>query len=46
VDRAREQLTSEKLADRVRRMVAPLERAAEGIRFSRGPSRSFRSGAG
>jgi ATP-dependent Lhr-like helicase len=46
VDRAREQLTSEKLADRVRRMVAPLERAAEGIRFSRGPSRGFRSGAG
>ena len=44
VDRAREQLTSEKLADRVRRMVAPLEKAAEGIRFSRGPSRGFRSG--
>ena len=28
VDRAREQLTSEKLSDRVRRMTAPLERAA------------------
>ncbi len=28
VDRAREQVSSEKLADRVRRMVAPLERAA------------------
>ena len=29
VDRAREQLTSEKLSDRVRRMTAPLERAAD-----------------
>jgi ATP-dependent Lhr-like helicase len=29
VDRAREQVSSEKLADRVRRMRAPLERAAE-----------------
>ena len=28
VDRAREQVTSEKLGDRVRRMAAPLERAA------------------
>ena len=29
VDRAREQVTSEKLGDRIRRMAAPLERAAE-----------------
>ncbi|HZB27771.1 MAG TPA: hypothetical protein VE282_04340, partial [Gemmatimonadales bacterium] len=28
VDRAREQVSSEKFVDRVRRMVAPLERAA------------------
>ncbi len=46
VDRAREELTSEKLADRLRRMLAPLEKAAEGITFSRGPSRGFRSGIG
>ena len=31
VDRAREQVTSEKLGDRIRRMAAPLERAAERI---------------
>ena len=35
VDRAREQLTSEKLADRVRRMTAPLERAADAPRVPR-----------
>ena len=46
VDRAREELTSEKLADRVRRMLGPLEKAAEAIKFSRGPSRGFRSGTG
>jgi ATP-dependent helicase Lhr and Lhr-like helicase len=45
VDRAREQVTSEKLADRIRRMAAPLERAAEGIRFARGSHRGFRSGS-
>ena len=45
VDRAREQLTSEKLADRIRRMAAPLEKAAEGTRFRRGGARGFRSGA-
>ena len=45
VDRAREQLTSEKLADRIRRMAAPLEQAAEGTRFRRGGTRGFRSGA-
>lgn len=44
VDRAREQLSSEKLADRIRRMAAPLEKAAEGTRFRRGPHRGFRSG--
>ena len=44
VDRAREQLTSEKLADRIRRMAAPLEQAAEGTRFRRGGTRGFRSG--
>jgi ATP-dependent Lhr-like helicase len=44
VDRAREQVTSEKLADRIRRMAAPLERAAEGARFARRGSRGFRSG--
>ncbi|HEX6106900.1 MAG TPA: ligase-associated DNA damage response DEXH box helicase [Gemmatimonadales bacterium] len=46
VDRAREQLTSEKLADRIRRMAAPLEKAAETTRFRRGPHRGFRSGGG
>jgi ATP-dependent Lhr-like helicase len=48
VDRAREQVSSEKLADRVRRMAAPLERAADAqagrIRFARGRGRGFRSG--
>jgi len=44
VDRAREQLTSEKMADRIKRMIAPLERAAGGARFARGRSRGFRSG--
>ncbi len=44
VDRAREQVTSEKLADRIRRMAAPLERAAEGLRSARGGHRGFRSG--
>ena len=45
VDRAREQVSSEKLTDRIRRMVAPLERAADGIRCARGKGRGFRSGA-
>ena len=45
VDRAREQVTSEKLGDRIRRMSAPLERAAERTRFARGNHRGFRSGA-
>lgn len=44
VDRAREQVTSEKLGDRIRRMAAPLERAADGTRFARGGHRGFRSG--
>ena len=44
VDRAREQVTSEKLGDRIRRMSAPLERAADRIRFSRGTHGGFRSG--
>ena len=44
VDRAREQVSSEKLSDRVRRMAAPLERAAGRIRFARGGHRGFRSG--
>ncbi|HEU4955782.1 MAG TPA: ligase-associated DNA damage response DEXH box helicase [Gemmatimonadales bacterium] len=46
VDRAREQLTSEKLLDRIKRMITPLERAAEGStgRFRRGGHRGFRSG--
>jgi ATP-dependent Lhr-like helicase len=43
VDRAREQVTSEKLGDRIRRMAAPLERAAERTRFGRGTHRGFRS---
>jgi ATP-dependent Lhr-like helicase len=46
VDRAREQVTSEKIGDRIRRMVAPLERAAEGPRYARGGARGFRSGGG
>jgi ATP-dependent Lhr-like helicase len=47
VDRAREQLTSEKLSDRIRRMAAPLEKAAESAtgRFRRGGHRGFRSGS-
>ncbi|HEU5041116.1 MAG TPA: ligase-associated DNA damage response DEXH box helicase [Gemmatimonadales bacterium] len=44
VDRAREQVTSEKLGDRIRRMAAPLEKAAEGTKFRRGGTRGFRSG--
>lgn len=44
VDRAREQVSSEKLADRIRRLAAPLEKAAEAPRFGRGSSRGFRSG--
>ncbi len=44
VDRAREQVTSEKLADRIRRMAAPLEKAADAPRFARGRHRGFRSG--
>ena len=44
VDRAREQVSSEKLGDRIRRMVAPLEKAADAPRFARGGSRGFRSG--
>ena len=44
VDRAREQVSSEKLANRVRRMAAPLEREADSIRFARGGHRGFRSG--
>jgi ATP-dependent Lhr-like helicase len=43
VDRAREQVTSEKLGDRIRRMLAPLERAATPRR-ARGSHRGFRSG--
>ncbi len=41
VDRAREQVSSEKFVDRVRRMVAPLERAAgDGkVRLARGKGR-------
>ncbi len=44
VDRAREQVSTEKLADRIRRMAAPLEKAADAPRFGRGGSRGFRSG--
>jgi ATP-dependent Lhr-like helicase len=44
VDRAREQVTSEKLGDRIRRMAAPLEKAADRTRFGRGSHRGFRSG--
>jgi ATP-dependent Lhr-like helicase len=46
VDRAREQVSSEKFLDRVRRLAAPLERAAAGgngaARFARGRGRGFR----
>ena len=44
VDRAREQVSSEKFLDRVRRLVAPLERAAEhgSARLARGRGRGFR----
>ncbi len=46
VDRAREQVSSEKFLDRVRRLAAPLERAADrgngSIRFGRGGGRGFR----
>ncbi len=44
VDRARAQVTSEKLGDRIRRMAAPLERAAERTGRARGGHRGFRSG--
>jgi hypothetical protein len=37
-------VSSEKLGDRIRRMVAPLEKAADAPRFGRGASRGFRSG--
>jgi ATP-dependent Lhr-like helicase len=43
VDRAREQVSSEKLGDRIRRMLTALERAAAPPR-PRGGSRGFRSG--
>ena len=46
VDRAREQVSSEKFLDRVRRLAAPLERAADNgagrMRFGRGRGRGFR----
>jgi hypothetical protein len=48
VDRAREQVSSEKFLDRVRRLAAPLERAAATdresgrIRFGQGHGRGFR----
>jgi ATP-dependent Lhr-like helicase len=48
VDRAREQVSSEKFLDRVRRLAAPLERAADSgnengtVRFGRGLGRGFR----
>jgi len=44
VDRAREQVSSEKFLDRVRRLVAPLERAAGNgsARLARGRGRGFR----
>ena len=44
VDRARELVSSERLPDRIRRMIAPLERAAKGTRFAGGNRRGFRSG--
>jgi ATP-dependent Lhr-like helicase len=48
VDRAREQVSSEKFLDRVQRLLSPLERAAGAgngagqIRFARGRGRGFR----
>ncbi|MFL5401409.1 MAG: DNA ligase-associated DEXH box helicase, partial [Gemmatimonadales bacterium] len=47
VDRAREQVSSEKFLDRVKRLAAPLERAAGangtgGARFGHGRGRGFR----
>jgi ATP-dependent helicase Lhr and Lhr-like helicase len=46
VDRAREQVSSEKFLDRVRRLAAPLERAAakdtDRVRFGQGRGRGFR----
>jgi ATP-dependent Lhr-like helicase len=50
VDRAREQVSSEKFLDRVKRLLAPLERAASTsngagagqVRFARGRGRGFR----
>jgi ATP-dependent Lhr-like helicase len=50
VDRAREQVSSEKFLDRVRRLITPLERAAATgngttggrVRFARGRGRGFR----
>ncbi len=44
VDRAREQVSSERFLDRVRRLVAPLERAAGNgnARIARGGGRGFR----
>jgi ATP-dependent Lhr-like helicase len=48
VDRAREQVSSEKFLDRVKRLITPLERAASSgngagrIRFARGRGRGFR----
>src|SRR3954471_7127404 len=46
VDRAREQVSSEKFLDRVRRLVAPLDRAAEAgngsARLGQGRGRGFR----
>jgi ATP-dependent Lhr-like helicase len=48
VDRAREQVSSEKFLDRVKRLIVPLERAASSgngagrIRFARGRGRGFR----
>ncbi len=50
VDRAREQVSSEKFLDRVKRLITPLERAAATgngaaagrVRFARGRGRGFR----
>jgi ATP-dependent helicase Lhr and Lhr-like helicase len=46
VDRAREQVSSEKFLDRVKRLAAPLERAANAgngnVRFGKGRGRGFR----
>ncbi|MEO6055320.1 MAG: ligase-associated DNA damage response DEXH box helicase [Gemmatimonadales bacterium] len=44
VDRAREQVTSEKLGDRIRRLAAPLEKAADAPRRARRTHGGFRSG--